>query len=261
MTPTKLTVVIPTYNEEEIISFCLTEIAKALPNELSQETEIIVADDGIDNLPAIVESCKKSLPFQSVSVMRNTPGVGKGQALVLAFQKAKGNVVGFLDVDLSTPPSYINSAYSMISKGETEAFIGSRRTHGSKVERQQFFLKDILGNALGVLARKIIFSNMRNFTDTQCGFKFYKNEIAKKLYCDLIAPDGLNDLEILIKANLCGVKVHEQGVVWKDIRESKRSLRRILLGEMRAIFKILFVYKIMGGRQKKLLNYKSHQTI
>ena len=49
----------------------------------------------------------------------------------------------------------------------------------------------------------------------------------------------------------------ERGVVWTDIRESKRSLRRILFGELKAIVKILWTYRV--GTPPVLLKIESQK--
>jgi dolichyl-phosphate beta-glucosyltransferase len=249
----ELSLLIPTYNEADIIEHALTEIARELGPEQCQRTEIIVVDDGKDALPEIAEKVAPNLPFAAVRVQRNDPGLGKGKSLAWGFQHAKAPIVGFLDVDLSTPPHYIRQAVEAIRSDKADIFIGSRRALGANVNREQFFLKDILGNVLGVIARSIIFQGMRRYEDTQCGFKFYRNHVAKTLYQDLVAPDGLNDLEVLIRANLMGYRVEECGVKWTDLRESKRSLRRILFGELKAICRILLKYKLFPATQRKSL--------
>ncbi len=254
MSNIELSLLLPTYNEADIIEHALVAIETALSPDLCLKTEIIIVDDGTDALPDHVNRLKPKLKFADVIVLRNDPPLGKGKSLTAGFDKARGQISGFLDVDLSTPPRYIMDAVTQLLEDKCDVYIGSRRIQGSKVNREQFFLKDILGNVLGVIARKIIFSGMRSYRDTQCGFKFYKTPVAKLLYFELMANDGLNDLEVLIRANLLGYRVEEIGVQWEDLRESKRSLRRILWGELTAISKILIHYKIFPSTQ--LLNLK-----
>jgi hypothetical protein len=47
------------------------------------------------------------------------------------------------------------------------------------------------------------------------------------------------------------------GVEWTDLRESKRPLSRILWGEIKAISRILWWYKILGFQQRKLLHVRA----
>lgn len=254
-----LSLLIPTYNESEIIVSSLREIAKALDPKLVAETEVIVVDDGTDSLPEAVEAYKAESPFLALQVWRNSPGIGKGRSVALGFTKASAAIVGFLDVDLSTSPSYIPQAYQIIQQGKADIFIASRRAKGAVVTRKQFFLKDVLGYVLGVLARSFIFAGMRSYSDTQCGFKFFRRELTQVLYEDLVAPDGLNDLEMLLRANMLRLRVHEQGVVWTDIRESKRSLRRILIGELKSFVRICYRYKVCAFPEARRLRRRVKQ--
>jgi glycosyltransferase involved in cell wall biosynthesis len=249
----RLSLIIPTYNEQDTVEKSLTEIAQALGPELSHQTEIILVDDGTDGLNNLAPQLGRTLPFFSVEYMRNLKPLGKGASVAQGVEDARGELVGYMDVDLSTPPRYIHNALKSLEGGVCEVFIGSRRAPGSKVERQQFFVKDILGYLLYAIVQRFVFAGMRHYKDTQCGFKFFKNRAAKILYKDILAPDGLTDLEILIRANLLGMHVEECGIEWTDVRESKRALKRILLGELFSMVKILFNYTFLPGKQKRKL--------
>src|SRR3989344_4615231 len=96
----KLTVVIPTFNESDIIESSLKIISEDL-KEMTPHTEIIIADDGKDDLPEVIARCGESFGYASVIVMRNTKPLGKGQSIKRAFDVSRGHVVGFIDVDLS----------------------------------------------------------------------------------------------------------------------------------------------------------------
>ena len=253
MSKIELTLVIPTFNEEEIIERSLIEIASQLGPDLCKSTEVFVVDDGTDNLNNLIPSIAKKLPFYSVEMFRNIPPAGKGASVALAFEHARGEIVGFMDVDLSTPPRYVHKAIETLNSGLADIFIGSRKAAGATVHRQQFFMKDILGHVLAFFGYGIIFVGMRHYQDTQCGFKFFKNRVAKMLYRDLLAHDGLTDLEILLRANLLGMRVFECGVEWTDVRKSKRTLRRIFVGEVLSMARIILNYKILPGRQRKRL--------
>src|SRR5690349_20406061 len=114
----ELSILIPTYNEVDVIETALVEISKELNPELLKQTEIIVVDDGTDNLVHKVKDLKNNFAFADITVYRNSPPLGKGKSLALGFQKARGKIVGFLDVDLSTPPRYIKMAYDHIKSGK-----------------------------------------------------------------------------------------------------------------------------------------------
>lgn len=241
-----LTLLIPTYNESDIVETALRRISEEFSPEVSKKIEVIFVDDGSDDLPEKVKKITDSLPFYNIEVIRSNPPIGKGASLAKGFASARAPLAGFLDVDLSTPPRYIKLALDALENGQCDAYIGSRRTLGAEVTRNQLVLKDILGFVLGWIARVLIWKDTRDYQDTQCGFKFFKTPVAKVLYRNLLAVDGLSDLEVLLRANLLGLKVIEKGVIWKDLRESKRTLRRILWGEVIAIVKVVFYYRVLG---------------
>jgi len=257
---TALSLILPTYNEVEIIENALSEIARSLGPELANMTEVIIVDDGTDGLDKLVPVLAKKSEFQSLQVIRNSPLLGKGASIALGFEKARGDIVGFLDVDLSTPPRYILKALEILNSGIADVFIASRRGAGASVRRTQSLMKDFLGRLLSVLAHGIAFVGMRHYTDTQCGFKFFKNRTAKILYENLIVKGGLADIEMLLRANLLGINVIEYGVEWVDIRESKRKLSRILVEDIISMVRILINYKLAPSKQRKRLVERAIQV-
>lgn len=242
----EVSILIPTYNEALIINDALRALASELGRERCQKTEILIVDDGVDDLPQVVQKEQWERTYAHISVIRNAPPLGKCASLAQGFEAARGKIVGFIDVDLSTPLRYYWPAESALVSGQAELSIASRRAKGAVVTRKQHWLKDVLSKVLNSGINHLLFLGGRSYPDTQCGFKFFKNDVAKILYRDLSARDGIGDLEVMLRANALGFRVHEQPVVWTDVRESKRSLKRILMGEVRSLILIVWRYKIMG---------------
>lgn len=238
----KLSIILPTRDEASIIVETLSRLAGSLGESLCRDSEVIIADDGSDELPELIRST--SLPFTNIQVLRNSPPLGKGWALAQAFQVARGEFSGFLDADLSTSPAYITHALPPLEKENCELVIGSRWVPGATVERSQHPLKTILGDILRVGLGRLLFLGGRRFQDTQCGFKFFRTSVAKELYQGLQISDGMADIEILLRANERGYRVLELPIQWKDERESKRPLRRTLWPDIKAISILLFRYRI-----------------
>jgi len=257
MTSTALTLILPTYNESEIIEDSLRKIEKAIGPALASETEILIADDGSDSLPAVVEGIRSQFAFAQLHTMRNPTRLGKGRSIANAIQLANGKVIGFMDADLSTPPEYIKSALEKV-QSTCDILIASRRHKDSNVQRKQSLAKKILGDLYYIFCKKLFFNDDHFYTDTQCGFKFFKKQAAQILYKNLTAKDGLADLEILIRANWLNYRVQEIGVNWKDDRESKRSLWYILKGEVFSLAQLIWVYGFNQKSQKEYLSEISY---
>ncbi len=235
-----ITVVIPTFNEADIIEGSLRRVSQAL-GETRSHTEVIIADDGKDNLPEVVDRCRKSLGFAHLIVKRNVIPLGKGDAIAKAFMVAQGKVVGFIDVDFSVVPERILDAVAEIHKGY-DICIASRV--GNRLKTDKSLLTSVTATIFRILHRCFIFGFSKGFRDTQCGFKFFRREVAVDLFSDLVAMDGLADLEVLLKASRKGYTVAEIHVPRVNDRESKKNLSRIFAYEAISLWRIFCKYTL-----------------
>ncbi len=129
--PTKLTVVIPVYNEAKTISEVIGRVAAAEIGAV--EREIIVVDDG--SWDATPEILRRTAGVTSLFHARN---LGKGAALNTGIRAATGDIVIFQDADLEYDPTDFKALIGPILAGETEFVMGSRFL----LERPRFFGPD-----------------------------------------------------------------------------------------------------------------------
>lgn len=235
-----LTIIIPTYNESGIIVQALGRIETAIGG-LKSDAEILIADDGQDDLPQAVEKSKLSLGFASVVVMRNPMRLGKGASIRKAVAGALGDVIGFIDADLSVDPKHIPEAVSAIRSG-CDICIGSRV--GDRWKSDKSLATSIIASIFRFCHSALLFGPGNGFSDTQCGFKFFRGVVAKDLYGDLVASDGLADLEVLLKARRNGYKISEIKVPRNNERVSKRKISRIFVSETLSFFRIVARYRL-----------------
>lgn len=104
-----VTVVIPAYNEEEAIKECVSSLKKQ-----TVKSEIIVVDDGSkDQTVAVSESI-------GVKTFRQSHK-GPGAARNLGARNAKGNILVFVDADMTFDSDYVSELTKPIISGETIA--------------------------------------------------------------------------------------------------------------------------------------------
>ena len=235
-----LTVILPTYNEADIIFSSLSRIAHDL-GSLRELTEILIADDGTDNLPEMVAKSGRSLGFESIRVMRNADRLGKGKSIERAFREARGSISGFLDIDLSVSPEYISGAVKIIEEG-SDICIATRV--GSRWKSDPNWMTSAAATVFTLIHRRVIFAGLASFPDTQCGFKFFRHEVALDLFSDLVATDGLTDLEVLLKATRKGYKISEILVPRRSDRVGKRPLSKIFIRETLSLWQIFRKYRL-----------------
>ncbi|BCN31095.1 glycosyltransferase family 2 protein [Anaeromicropila herbilytica] len=114
----KLSVVVPCYNEQEVLPIFYEEIAKVTNElvELGLESEIIFINDGSRDctLDKIKELKEKDNRIRFVSFSRN---FGKEAAIYAGLRKSKGDYVAIMDADLQDPPSLLSEMYQNIREG------------------------------------------------------------------------------------------------------------------------------------------------
>ena len=120
-----LSIVIPCFNEEEVIPFYYDEMTKTLKDFKEKypdvEIEMIYVDDGSrDRTLSLIKSyAEKDERVRYVSFSRN---FGKEAALYAGFENSKGDYVVCMDVDLQDPPALLPEMYeAVINEGYDSA--------------------------------------------------------------------------------------------------------------------------------------------
>lgn len=114
----KLSVVVPCYNEEETVIPFYDEVTKldTFFAEKELEVEFIYIDDGSKDrtVEKIKELHEKDARVRLVSFSRN---FGKEAAMYAGLQKASGDYVVVMDVDLQDPPALLPEMFSYLEQG------------------------------------------------------------------------------------------------------------------------------------------------
>lgn len=205
-----LSIIIPAYNEEKTITDTIRQLYDFL-KATDLKFEIIVVDDGsVDSTATKVKEFAMSRSM--VKLVSYKKNMGKGEAIRQGVLVAGGELILFSDADLSTPISEIKKLLPFIRNGY-DIVIGSRRMRESFIAKRQPFHRRISGNILRLLVKVVL---RLPFSDTQCGFKLFKKNVAKSLFSKLVHKGFIFDIEILYKAYTAGYKIKEVGVIWAN---------------------------------------------
>ncbi|MBN1378409.1 MAG: glycosyltransferase [Gammaproteobacteria bacterium] len=135
MTQKKISILVPMYNESEVIPFFFTTIEKEL-TQLDLEYEIICVNDGSrDNtLQQLTEYAAKDSRIKVVSFSRN---FGKEAAMTAALEYSSGDAVIPIDADLQDPPELIHEMIAEWREGFDVVYAKrSSRVTDSLIKRQ-----------------------------------------------------------------------------------------------------------------------------
>jgi glycosyltransferase involved in cell wall biosynthesis len=130
----KLSIVIPCFNEEEVIEFTharLVEVSQSFP---SDQVEIVYVDDGSkDRTPALLQKFASEASGKiSVIVIEFSRNFGHSAAVTAGLTYATGDSIAIMDADLQDPPELLPQMYALLSEGE-----GCDVVYGQRVRRER----------------------------------------------------------------------------------------------------------------------------
>ena len=205
---TSLSIIIPAYNEEKRIKQTIIALRSYLKPK-KYIYEIIVVDDGSTDGTLSVLKDTLSADLRVITITKS----GKGAAVKEGVMSAdkENEYVFFMDADLSTDPSEIGAFIDIFKEEpETNVIIGSRYLPEGSVIIQPPF-RNLVGRTFSLIKSKLLGIN---FFDSQCGFKAFRMQTAKKLFAKSEIKGFSFDVEILYIALLNGIKVKEKSVNW-----------------------------------------------
>jgi dolichyl-phosphate beta-glucosyltransferase len=221
-----LSLIVPAYNEARRIGRPLTEMGAFLARQ-PYSSEILVVDDGsCDGTSSVVSGIAPTLsvPLRLIRYPRNR---GKGYALKVGFQAARGERLVFSDCDLSTPLDEMPRFLAALDENWDFA-IGSRNAAGARITRHQPRYRENLGKVFTWLVRKLI----ADVSDATCGFKAFRRDVGKDLFARTRIDSWSFDAEVLLIARRRGYRLTEIPVRWEDREGSKVNLLRDILNSL-----------------------------
>lgn len=236
-----LSVVIPSYDEMANLQKGVLDKVEHFLNKKKWTYEVIVVDDG--STDGSIEFVKKfSLSSPNFKIIQN-PHLGKAGAVTTGVLKAQGEYVLFSDMDQATPieeidkllPYFNPPAHSGLSSsgsktgGGYDIVIGSRKSQ----RRGAPWTRILMAKGMIFLRRFIV--NMHGISDTQCGFKMFRKEVAQKLFKKInklhdnfrkVSGSNVSagfDVELLYIAQQMKYKIMEVPVSWLYVETRRVS--------------------------------------
>ncbi|KAB2945037.1 MAG: glycosyltransferase family 2 protein [Candidatus Methanoperedens sp.] len=230
----EVSIVLPAYNEAKRIEETVERTAAAL-REIASSFEIIIAEDGsIDGTDKICESLARKYNF--VMHLHSEKRQGRGRALNRAFKESKGEILGYIDVDLATDMNHLKELIQSIRDGYDFA-TGSRMLPESNVKRP--LKRGFASKGFNYLTRLMLGSKLY---DHQCGFKSFRRETMFALMDEIKDTHWFWDTELFVRAQRAGYRVKEFPVVWKHGGTTKVNLVKDVFGMGSQIFRLWYEF-------------------
>ena len=210
-----LSLVVPCYNEEQIIQETLEKLTATLNG--SMEFELIVGNDGSsDRTAPIVREIMRRVP--RIRLVEGKEHLGKGAILTRSLSCAEGDVVAFIDADLEIDVQFLCALLEKIESGFDLA-IGSKVLHEDFSQRSmERRLATLIYNQL---VRLFLGSKLH---DHQAGLKAFRRSALLRILPLLKSEGWIWDTEMLVRAQTFGCRIAEIPVKTTYQRPSKVSL-------------------------------------
>lgn len=221
----RLSIVIPVYNEEKCLDRNIRLVYKEAKTITSDFEILIIDDSSNDNTLSVARKLEKE--FNEIRVVHYSNGPTRRENMAKSFRMTKGEVIAYLDADLSVNPQALNEIIAPIKNGY-DIVIGSRYIKGATAKRK--LVRRSISFLYNLFIR-IIFSS--KIYDHQCGFKALTRKSALDIISDMGYDKNLTrgwfwDAELLIRAQKKKYKILEIPVVWHYGGKSTFSISREL---------------------------------
>lgn len=226
-----LSVVIPAYNEETNIRLGALDKVSRYMESRKFRWEVILVDDGSTDGTAklLDEYLPAGRQVHATSAFRviHNPHQGKAATVITGCLAARGDIVLFTDLDQATPIRETEKILPWLEKG-FDVVIGSRsgKREGAPLTRKAM--------AIGFMWIRSMILGLYGISDTQCGFKAFRQDTANKIFGRLqlygnshnvqgsMVTAGF-DIEVLFLAKQLGFGIKEVPVEWHYVETRRVS--------------------------------------
>lgn len=214
MSGPRVSVVIPVYNEQEVLPALFARLYPAL-DALGRTYELVLVDDGSrDASPRLLREQVEARP-DVTRVLLLAGNFGQHMAILAGFEHARGEVLVTLDADLQNPPEEIARLLDKVDEGHD--YVGSyRRT------REDSAFRRLASRTMNAVRERITDIHM---TDQGCMLRAYGPGVVRAINACVEASTFIPALGYTFARNPAEVEVaHEERAAGR----SKYSLYRLL---------------------------------
>ncbi len=224
-------VVIPVLNEAHVLEKSVGTVRAFLRDSLPCKWRVVIVDngstDGTDQVARKLVSQMSDVAFLQLSQR------GRGRALRHSWIQSPADVVGYMDVDLSTELAAIPRAVRAVTEEGFDVAIGSRLMRTSQTKRK--FKREFISRAYNIFVKAVLWTR---FSDAQCGFKFVTREVIERIVPKIKDQGWFFDTELLVLAEKQGYRIKDLPVVWIEDDDSRVKIVQTAWDDIKGVFRL-----------------------
>ncbi|MCQ2497569.1 MAG: glycosyltransferase [Lachnospiraceae bacterium] len=224
----------PVLNERLRLEKGITNCMNYLKENVDIPYKLTILDNGSeDETPDIARNLEAK--YEEVEYVR-IDEKGVGIAFKTGIERTDADIVGYMDIDLSTDLKYLSKTIEMFREDTELQYVnGTRFSKESDTRGRKWYRKITSAGLVFILKKKF----KMKASDALCGFTFLRTPLAKELVSECSDDHGwFYTVEFLLRAERKNVKIYDMPVlwvedydttvkVWKTIKNYLRQMKRL----------------------------------
>ena len=243
-----VSVILASYNAALFVEKSVRQIQDVLDATIYNYELIFVDDRSTDDSVSVIKRLIAEKP--NCFLYEHTVNRGRGAVVSEGFKKARGEIVGFIDLDLDNPAHYLFPMILGIQKGNADVMT-ARRIYYWKLN-PYLFIRMLTSKAYSALSGTWLQTGLK---DTETGCKFFRKEKILPLLEETKNDRWFWDTEIMVRAYYAGLKILEIPTLF--IRDTHYSTVRILPDSLVYLYN-LWRFRPVQRQLKKRFEAEKH---
>ncbi len=232
---TKLDITLPGLNEEKGLPNTVATLSAFMSENMGEyDWRITIADNGsTDATPQIGRALAAEHDRVEYTRLERR---GRGRALKRAWSESGADIVGYMDMDLSTDLNALPTLIKAVERDGYDVATGSRLAKGAKVIGRSP-KRELTSRCYSLMFRSAF---LTGFRDAQCGFKAVSRRAVEDVL-PLVEDTGwFFDSELLILCEKNGYRVFELPVRWEDDPDTRVRVVSTAYHQIRGLMRLRF---------------------
>lgn len=226
-----VSIIIPCYNEGFTFEKSVSKILTVL-NLLKYNWEIVfVEDKSLDNTRKLVEKFSRKIrglvfsppvggsKIKNCQVVYHNKNQGRGKTVSDGIHKSRGEICGYLDVDLEVDASYIPLFIEEVKNG-ADVVVGKRYYESDK----NAIVRVLASKIYSLIVKAVLGIPI---SDTEAGYKFFRRSKILPVLGKTRDTHWFWDTEICARAYYAGLSIREIPVLFIRRHDKKSTVKLI----------------------------------
>ena len=242
----EINILFPVLNEHLRLERGIRKTMEYCEKNMKVPYQLTIIDNGSeDDTPAIGR--KLADEFAQVEYVRlEQRGVG------IAFRKGvelnQAEIVGYMDIDLSTDIHYLNDMVRIFEDNPQIQYVNATRFSGRSHTTGRKWYRQITSGGLLIILKSILHMKA---TDAICGFTFVRKNVAARLVRECSADNGwFYMIEFLLRAERDGMDILDMPVEWIEDYDTTVNVWKTIKNYVRNIVRLKRVFMQEDRRAK-----------